>query len=106
VGLAENFRIADGERNRALADTPGHDRNHHEEERVEGAQPKQRTDQRADDTGGDRANRQRHEYLQKSLHQNLAVHAQDAADDDAGDEQIEEVGILGKFNDGFLELRR
>jgi hypothetical protein len=39
------------------------------------------------------------------LHQNLAVHAQDAADDDAGDEQIEEVSIFGEFNDGFLDLR-
>jgi hypothetical protein len=40
LGLAKNFRIADGERNRALADTASHDRNHHKEERVKGAQPK------------------------------------------------------------------
>jgi hypothetical protein len=73
---------------------------------VKDAQPKQRADQRADDAGGDRANRQRHEYFEESLHQNLAVHTQDAADDDASDEQVKEVGVLGEFNDGFFDLWR
>ena len=34
---------------------------------------------------------QRHEYLEKALDEDAAVHAQNAADDDAGDEQIEKV---------------
>ena len=55
--LAENFRITDGERDRAFADTAGHDGDHYKEERVIGAKPKQRANQRADDAGDDRANR-------------------------------------------------
>src|SRR5262249_19686585 len=106
VGLAQNLRIADGERDRALADTAGHDRDYHEEEGVKGAEPEHGADQRADDAGRDRANRQWHEYFQKPLHQHLAVHTEDAADDDAGDKQVEEVGILGKLDDRFLDLRR
>jgi hypothetical protein len=73
---------------------------------VIGAQSKQRADHRANDAGGDRTNRQRHEYFEESLHQNPAVHTQDAADDDASDEQVKEVGILGEFDDGFFNLRR
>src|SRR6202011_3062083 len=106
VGLAEDFRITDGERDRALANTAGHDWNYDEEEGVIGAHPQQGADKRADNPGGDRANRQRDEYLEKSLHQHLPVHAEDAADDDAGDEKVEEVRILGEFDDRFLDLRR
>src|SRR4051794_5737972 len=38
--------------------------------------------------------RQRHEDLQEALDQDLPVHAQDAADDDRRDEQVEEVRDL------------
>src|SRR5262249_13826937 len=79
---------------------------YYKEERMKGAHTEQGADERADNTGEDRADRQRHEYLQKTLHQNLAVHAEDAADYDASDEQIEKVCILGEFNDRFLDLRR
>ena len=48
---------------------------------------------------------ERHEYLEEPFHQNPAVHAQDAADDDASDEQVKEVGILGEFDDGLFNLR-
>ena len=59
----------------------------------------QDADQRPDQAAGDRRRRQGHEYLQEALDEDGAVHPQDAADDDAGDEQIEEIGVLGELDD-------
>jgi len=57
VGLAQNLRITDGERDRALTDTAGHDRDYYKEEGMKGAHTEQGADERADDTGEDRADR-------------------------------------------------
>ena len=70
------------------------------------AKPEQRADKRADDAGRDGADSERHEDLQEALHQDLAIHAEDAADDDAGDEEIKEIRVLGEFDDGLFDLRR
>jgi hypothetical protein len=44
----------------------------------------------------------RHEDLQEALHQDLAIHA----DDDAGDEEVKKIRVLGEFDNGFFDLRR
>ena len=65
-----------------------------------------RPDQGSDRTRRDRAEGERHEYLDEALHKNLAIHPKDAADDDAGDEEVEEVGVLGELDDRLLDLGR
>jgi hypothetical protein len=106
LGLIEDLRITDRERNGALAHPARHDRDHDEEEAVIGAEPEQRADRGADRRGGERTDRERHENLHEALDQDLAVHAQNAADDDASDEQIEEVGVFGELDDRLFNLRR
>jgi hypothetical protein len=86
--LVEDLRIADRERDRSLTDASGHDRDHDKEERVMGAETEQYADQRPDDGAGNRARGQWDEYLEEALDQDGSIHPQDAADDDAGDEQI------------------
>jgi hypothetical protein len=104
--LAENFRVSDGERDSPFSDAACHDGYHNKEERVISAKPEQGANKRADEARDNRADGERHKNLQEPLHQDLTVHAQNAADDDAGDEQVEEVGVLREFDDGLLKLRR
>ncbi len=52
--LVEDLRIADGERNCAFADAARHDRQHHEEEAVAGAEPHQHPDRGSHRGGGER----------------------------------------------------
>ena len=94
--LVQDLRIADRQRDRALADAAGHDRDHDKEERVVSSETKQDADQRSDHAAGDRARGQGNEYLEEALDQDTPVHSQDAADDDAGNEQIQEIRILGE----------
>src|SRR5260370_30981400 len=57
--------------------------------------------------GGDyRADGERHEYLQETLHKDVAIHSQNAADDDARDKQVQKVRVFREFNDGFFDLGR
>ena len=104
--LVQDFRIPDRKRDSAFADAAGHDGKHDIEEAVVGAETQHGPDQGSDHTRRDRAEGKRHEYLDEALHQNPAIHSQDAADDDAGDEEVEEVGVLGELDDRFLDLGR
>ncbi|MGY4284307.1 hypothetical protein ACVWXO_003527 [Bradyrhizobium sp. LM2.7] len=102
----QDFRIPDRKRDRAFADATGHDGQHDVEEAVMSAKAQHGPDQGSDRTRRDRTEGKRHEYLDEALHQNLAIHSQDAADDDAGDEEVKEVGVLGELDDRFLDLGR
>ena len=62
------------------------------------AEAERGADRRADDRGRDRAGRERDEDLHEALDQHAAIHAQDAADDDRRDEQVQEVGRLREFD--------
>jgi hypothetical protein len=53
-------------------------------------------------TPGSRGNR----HYQKSLHEDLPIHPENASDDDACDKQIEKVRVFCEFDNGFLDLRR
>ena len=103
---AEDRGVADRERDRALADAAGHDRHHDEEEGLVGAETERHADQGADAGRRDRADGQGHEDLEEAADQDLTVHAEDRADDDRGDVQVEEVGELGEVDDRLLDLRR
>ena len=99
-------RIADRQRNGALADAAGHDRHDDIEEGVIAAETQCGADQGSDDGCRDRSDGQRNEDLQEATDQHVAVHAENTADDDGGDKDVEEVGRLGEFDDRAFDLRR
>ncbi len=94
-----DFRVADRQRNCTLADASGHDRNDDEEEGVISPKSQHHADGRANGSCDDRTDRKGYEYLEKTLDEDLAVHAQDAADDNRRDKQVQEVGKLGEVDD-------
>src|SRR5260370_2209953 len=102
----QDFRISDRKRNRAFTDAAGHDGKYDEKETVMGAEAQQGPYQGSDHARSDRAERERHEYLHEAFYENIAIHPQDASDDDAGDEEVQEIGILREFDDRFLDLGR
>jgi hypothetical protein len=57
------------------------------------------SDRGANDASGNRAGKQRYKDFQEALDQDIALHTQDAANDDAADKQVEEVRPLGKVGD-------
>lgn len=66
------------------------------EECVIGTDTEQNADERADDTAGNRSGGEWHKYLEKAFNQDAAVHPQDAADDNAGDKQVQKVRVFGE----------
>ena len=104
--LMQDFRIADRQRYGSFADTAGHDRDDDKKEGVVGAETHQDADGGSDQARGDRTRGERHEDFQKALHQHSAIHAQNAANDDAGNEQVEKIRIFRELDDRLLDLRR
>jgi hypothetical protein len=66
---------------------------------VEGSEPERYSHSGADDPTGDRCGGERHEDLEEALDQDTAIHTKNAADDDARDEQVQEIGVLGELRD-------
>src|SRR5258706_5004271 len=102
----QDFRISDRKGNRAFPDAAGHNGKYDEKETVIGAEAQQGPYQGSDHARSDRAGRERHEYLHEAFYENIAIHPKDASDDDAGDEEVQEIGILREFDDRFLDLGR
>ncbi|GJD76721.1 hypothetical protein CFIICLFH_4980 [Methylobacterium goesingense] len=103
---AEDAAVADGERDRALADAAGHDRHHDEEEGVVGAEAEERAHQGADAARRQGAEAEGDEDLEEALDQYRPVHPQDAADDDGRDVEVEKVGELGEVRDRLDDRTR
>src|SRR5271156_1939200 len=89
----QDLRVADRQRNCSFAYPACHYRHDDKEEGVEGPQSQERSDHRADDPTGDRPSGKRDEDLEETLDQDTAIHT----DDDAGDEEVEEIGVLGEL---------
>src|SRR5271170_1258569 len=93
----QDLPVANRQRNCSFAYPACHYRHDDKEEGVEGPQSQERSDHRADDPTGDRPSGKRDEDLEETLDQDTAIHTKDAADDDAGDEEVEEIGVLGEL---------
>src|SRR4051794_4900515 len=95
----QNVGVSNGQRDSALADPAGHDGNDDEEEGVPSAQAENPTHKRSDRPCYDRADGERNEDLEEAPNQDRAVHAEDAANDDRRDVEVEEVAALPEFGD-------
>jgi hypothetical protein len=91
------LRVADRQRDRPFPYAACHYRHDDEEEGVEGPEPQEHTNHRADDPTADRPGGKRDEDLEEALNQDTAIHTENAADDDAGDEQVQKIGVLGEL---------
>src|SRR5258705_882229 len=92
----QNLSIAHGKWNRAFADTPSHARHERKKECVVCSHSQSCADQRSHDRCNDRSGRKWNESFQKSLDQHASIHTKDAADNNCGDKQVEEVSVLKK----------
>jgi len=79
---AEDFSIADRQRNGAFTQPATHDRDDHEEQHLTQLQPAQHADGNACNQRKDRAQQQGQEDFGKAFHDQVAVHREDAADHD------------------------
>jgi hypothetical protein len=104
--LVEDLPVAGRKRERALSDAARHDRDDNIEEGMLHAQPEGGTHERAHDRRQDRAGRHGHEDLEEPLDQDPPIHAQDAADDDGRDEQIEELRGIGEIGHRLHDFGR
>jgi hypothetical protein len=102
----QNLRVTHGERNRPLTHSAAHDRNDDVEEGIARTEAQQRAYTGSDQCRRHGSGRQRHKDLQKTTDQHGAIHAENRAHDDAGDEEVEEVGVLGKIRDRLHDHRR
>src|SRR3982074_2445947 len=102
----EYVSVTQGQRDGPFPDPACHDRQDDEQQRVARTETERSSDQRADGNGGKRAGRQRHEYLQKTLDKDGAIHPKNTANDDAGDEQIKKISRLREVRDRRNKRRR
>ena len=89
--------ITDGKRNCAFPDTARHNGQNDKEEDLERLQAQRETNAHPHQHADDFTAQHREEDAQEALNQHRAVHAHDAADDNAADVEIENIG-------GFIEL--
>ena len=89
--------VANRQRNRPLADAAGLDWQDDKEQPLKRLQPQGGTDADADHHADDFAAQHREENPQKALNQRGAVHAHNAADDNAADIKVKNVGRLIEF---------
>ena len=105
LSRAGECRIANRQGDGAFADAASHDRRHHIEERVMGAEAQRRAHHGADNRRQDRTDRQRHEDFEKAADQHVPIHGENAADDDRSDEEIKKIRRCGEIDDRLLHLR-
>ena len=89
--------IADGKRDRPFSYAARHNRQNDEEEDLERLKTQRQADAHPHQHADDFAAQHREEDAQEALNQHRAVHAHDAADNNAADIEVENVG-------GFVEL--
>ena len=94
-------RIANRQRDRPLAHAAGHNRQHDKEEDLERIHPQQTANSHADQHTDNFAAQHRQEDLQEPLNQRGAVHAHNAANDNAADVEIKNIGRFIEFGGGF-----
>ena len=93
--------IAHRQRDRPFPHAPGHDRQHDKEEHLKRLHAQQRANADAHQHADHLAAQHWEEDLQEALNQGGAVHTHDAADDNAADIEIEDVGGFIEFGGGF-----
>ncbi|MNS47433.1 hypothetical protein D3C72_799610 [compost metagenome] len=93
--------VADGEWNCPFADPARHDRQNNKEEDLERLKAERHADAHPDDHADDFAAQHREENAQEALNQHGPVHAHDAADNDAADVEIENVGRFVELGGGL-----
>ncbi|SAJ26225.1 Uncharacterised protein [Enterobacter cloacae] len=91
--------IADRERDRPFPDAARHDRQNDKEEDLERLEAQRQPNTHADNHADDFTAQHREEDAQEALDQHGAVHTHDAADDNAADIEVENIG-------GFIEFGR
>ena len=98
-GLIQNFRISSCERKDAFAHAARKDRNHDEEERVIEIFAAEHAGNAAENRRNNRADHERNEHAQEPLHEHGAHHAENGANNEARDVEVEKIRTLGEGRD-------
>ena len=80
---------------------PGHHGNHHEEQRIRKFHSSRHSTQRPQYASYERSGQQRNENPENSVDHLVAIHAQNAAHDDGGNEEVDEICRGGKRSDAL-----
>ncbi|CAH0299980.1 hypothetical protein SRABI106_03747 [Rahnella aquatilis] len=93
--------ITDGKWNRSFTDATGHNRQDQEEENLERFHAQRQTNAHPDQHADHFATQHREENTHETLDQHFAIHAHDAAHDDATNVEIQNVGAFIELGGGF-----
>ncbi|MOA19515.1 hypothetical protein D3C78_1399040 [compost metagenome] len=97
----QNRRVPHRQRDRAFTDATGHDRQNQEEEDLERLQPQRHAHRHSYQHADNLTAQHRRENAQKALDQHLTVHAHNAANDNAADVEVQNIGRLIEFGGRF-----